>query len=60
MVVKVLQQLLQERVPIRNLRTICESLAELAPKTQDPATLVAAVRVADVYKRQAWWCSSCW
>ena len=45
-VVKVLQQLLQERVPIRNLRTICESLAELAPKTQDPATLVAAVRVA--------------
>jgi len=33
-------------VPIRNLRTICETLAELAPKTQDPAALVAAVRVA--------------
>jgi flagellar biosynthesis protein FlhA len=45
-VVKVLQYLLLERVPIRNLRTICETLAELAPKTQDPGVLVAAVRVA--------------
>jgi flagellar biosynthesis protein FlhA len=45
-VVKVLQYLLLERVPIRNLRTVCETLAELAPKTQDPMTLVAAVRVA--------------
>jgi flagellar biosynthesis protein FlhA len=45
-VVKVLQYLLLERVPIRNLRTICETLAELAPKTQDPTALVAAVRVA--------------
>ncbi len=45
-VVKVLQHLLQERVPIRNLRTVCEALAELAPKTQDPSALVAAVRVA--------------
>ena len=45
-VVKVLQYLLLERVPIRNLRTICETLAELAPKTQDPVSLVAAVRVA--------------
>jgi flagellar biosynthesis protein FlhA len=45
-VVKVLQYLLLERVPIRNLRTICETLAELAPKTQDPMALVAAVRVA--------------
>jgi flagellar biosynthesis protein FlhA len=45
-VVKVLQYLLLERVPIRNLRTICETLAELAPKTQDPVVLVAAVRVA--------------
>jgi flagellar biosynthesis protein FlhA len=45
-VVKVLQQLLQERVAIRNLRTVCEALAELAPKTQDPQALVAAVRVA--------------
>src|ERR1700693_2508053 len=45
-VVKVLQYLLLERVPIRNLRTICETLAELAPKTQDPVALVAAVRIA--------------
>jgi flagellar biosynthesis protein FlhA len=45
-VVKVLQYLLQERVPIRNLRTICEALAEFAPKTQDPAALVAGVRIA--------------
>jgi flagellar biosynthesis protein FlhA len=45
-VVKVLQYLLLERVPIRNLRTVCETLAELGPKTQDPAALVAAVRVA--------------
>jgi flagellar biosynthesis protein FlhA len=45
-VVKVLQCLLLERIPIRNLRTICESLAELAPKTQDPQALLAGVRVA--------------
>jgi flagellar biosynthesis protein FlhA len=45
-VVKVLQSLLLERVPIRNMRSICETLAELAPKTQDPLVLVAAVRVA--------------
>jgi flagellar biosynthesis protein FlhA len=45
-VVKVLQNLLLERVPIRNLRTICEALAELAPKTQDPLALVAGVRIA--------------
>jgi flagellar biosynthesis protein FlhA len=45
-VVKVLQYLLLERVSIRNLRTICETLAEVAPKSQDPVALVAAVRVA--------------
>jgi flagellar biosynthesis protein FlhA len=45
-VVKVFQLLLLERVPIRNLRTICETLAELGPKTQDPQALCAAVRVA--------------
>ncbi len=45
-VVKVLQNLLQDKVPIRNLRTVCETLAEFAPKTQDPAALVAAARVA--------------
>src|SRR5258708_14966418 len=45
-VVKVLQYLLLERVPIRNLRTICETLAELARRTQDPLALVAAVRIS--------------
>ena len=45
-VVKVLQCLLLERVSIRNLRSICESLAELAPKTQDPLGLLAGVRIA--------------
>ena len=45
-VVKVLQNLLQERISIRNLRSICETLAEYAPRTQDAAALVAAVRVA--------------
>ncbi len=45
-VVKVLQNLLQERVPIRNLRTIAETLAELAPRTQDPTPLTQAVRVS--------------
>jgi flagellar biosynthesis protein FlhA len=45
-VVKVLQNLLAERVPIRNLRSICETLAEHGPRTQDPARLTAAVRVA--------------
>ncbi len=45
-VVKVLQNLLAERVPIRNMRGIVESLAEHAAQSQDPATLSAAVRVA--------------
>jgi flagellar biosynthesis protein FlhA len=42
----VLQQLLAERVSIRNIRTICETLADQAPRTQDPTALVAAIRVA--------------
>jgi flagellar biosynthesis protein FlhA len=45
-VVKVLQALLAERVPVRNLRSILEALAEHAGRTQDPQTLVAQVRVA--------------
>ncbi|MFC5696447.1 flagellar biosynthesis protein FlhA [Pseudomonas sp. GCM10022186] len=43
---KVLQALLQEQVPVRDIRTIAEAIANLAPKSQDPAALVAAVRVA--------------
>ena len=45
-VVKVLQALLAERVPVRNLRSILESLAEHAGRTQDPQALAAQVRVA--------------
>ncbi len=45
-VVKVLQSLLAERVPIRNMRTIVETLAEHAPKTPEPPALTAAVRIA--------------
>ncbi|MFO0453992.1 MAG: flagellar biosynthesis protein FlhA [Pseudomonadota bacterium] len=44
--VKVLQTLLMERVPIRTLRQIAEVLAENAPRTTEPQQLVAAVRVA--------------
>jgi flagellar biosynthesis protein FlhA len=45
-VVRVLQGLLAEQVPIRNLRAIVESLAEHAPRTQDPLVLLGQVRVA--------------
>ena len=44
--VRVLQGLLAERVPVRNMRTILEALAEHAPRTPDPALLQAQVRVA--------------
>lgn len=45
-VVRVLQGLLSERVPIRNMRTIIETLAEHAPRTPDPALLQNNVRAA--------------
>jgi len=45
-VVRTLQGLLAERVPIRNMRTIVETLAEHAARTQDPLQLQANVRVA--------------
>ena len=45
-VVRVLQGLLAERIPIRNLRAIVEALAEHAARTQDPAVLQAQVRIA--------------
>jgi flagellar biosynthesis protein FlhA len=44
--VRVMQGLLAERVPIRNMRTIIETLAEHAPKSQDAAALQGHVRVA--------------
>ena len=45
-VVRVLQGLLAERVPIRNMRAIFETLAEHASRTQDPQALQAQVRIA--------------
>jgi len=41
---KVLQNLLDEKVHIRDIRSILESLAENAGRTQDPDELTAAVR----------------
>lgn len=43
---KVLQNLLDEKVPIRDMRTILETLAEHAPIQSDPHELTAVVRVA--------------
>src|SRR5262249_43876902 len=45
-VVKVMQELLLDRVPVRNMRTIAETLAEHAGRSQDPAVLLAHVREA--------------
>ncbi len=44
-IVKVLQNLLQEQVAIRDLRTIAETLAEHGSKSQDAGVLSAQVRV---------------
>ena len=43
---KVLQNLLDEKVTIRDMRTILETLAEHAPIQSDPHELTAVVRVA--------------
>jgi len=45
-VVRVMQGLLAERVPIRNVRAIVEALAEAGPRSQDPIVLIGQVRVA--------------
>ncbi|OAI10809.1 flagellar biosynthesis protein FlhA [Methylomonas lenta] len=45
-VVKVLQNLLLERVSIRDIRSIAETLAEYGVKSQDPDILTSAVRAA--------------
>ncbi len=44
-IVKVLQNLLTEQIPLVDIRTIAETLVEMAPKSQDPDVLTAAVRV---------------
>jgi len=43
---RVLQNLLEESVNVRDLRTILETLADHAPRTQDANELTAAVRVS--------------
>jgi flagellar biosynthesis protein FlhA len=43
---KVLQNLLAEGIHIRDMRSIVETLAEHAPRVQDPADLTALVRIA--------------
>lgn len=43
---RVLQNLLLEGVPVRDMRTIGEALTAMAARSQDPSVLTAAVRVA--------------
>ncbi|GGO85019.1 flagellar biosynthesis protein FlhA [Marinobacterium nitratireducens] len=43
---KVLQSLLMEQVPLKDFRSIAEALAEAVGRTQDPVALTAAVRVS--------------
>ncbi|HWV15714.1 MAG TPA: flagellar biosynthesis protein FlhA [Cellvibrio sp.] len=43
---KVLQNLLRERVPIRDIRSIAEALAGNVSKSQDPVALTSLARVA--------------
>jgi hypothetical protein len=43
---KVLQNLLEEDIAIRDMRTIIETLAETATRTQDVDALTAQVRIA--------------
>ena len=45
-IVKVLQSLLSENVPIRDMRTIAETLAEFGGRSQDPIILTAVTRAA--------------
>jgi flagellar biosynthesis protein FlhA len=45
-VVKVLQNLLEEKVPIRDIRTIAETLADHATQSQDAGVLTGVVRMA--------------
>ncbi|MBJ7549255.1 flagellar biosynthesis protein FlhA [Marinomonas ostreistagni] len=43
---KVLQNLLQENVPLRDMRTIAEAIMGVQPKSQDPMILTTAVRTS--------------
>lgn len=46
LLLKVLQNLLKEEVPIRDMRSIAEAIANISPKTQDAGILTANVRHA--------------
>ncbi len=45
-ITRVLQNLLEEHIPLKNIRKIAETLAEHGARSQDPDVLSAAVRVA--------------
>ncbi len=45
-ITRVLQNLLEEHIPLKNIRKIAETLAEHGSRSQDPDVLSAAVRVA--------------
>ncbi|USD38639.1 flagellar biosynthesis protein FlhA [Ferrimonas sp. SCSIO 43195] len=45
-IVKVLQNMLNEGVPVRDVRTLVQTLVEYGPKSKDPEVLTAAVRIA--------------
>ncbi|MDH5189990.1 MAG: flagellar biosynthesis protein FlhA [Gammaproteobacteria bacterium] len=45
-IVKVLQNLLEENIPIRDIRSIAETLADYAPSSHDPDMLTNVVRAA--------------
>ncbi|MGD8430736.1 MAG: flagellar biosynthesis protein FlhA, partial [Ectothiorhodospiraceae bacterium] len=45
-VVKVLQNLLEEQIPVRDMRTIVETLSDQGTRTQDPTQLTQTVREA--------------
>jgi len=44
-IVKVLQNLMNEGVAVRDMRSIVQTLVEYGPKSQDPEILTAAVRI---------------
>ncbi len=46
LLLRILQNLLRENIPIRDLRTICETLADVAQRSQDVDVLTAQVRVS--------------
>ncbi len=46
LLLRVIQNLLREQVPVRDLRSILEALLEIAPSTKDPVALTEAARAS--------------